>query len=310
MRLKNYPRINTLSSDTVFITDSTEKGTKGITAERLANCLLSMRGNSDSSVYAWCDQNNVPASIRRKVYRGENLGNSLTPLQKEEIKNGTFTNMFVGDYWEFPNENKYIIADFDYYMGYTGSGYGEEHHLLMIFDNYPNTVAVNETASVDYGFGECDIAYNNLPAIREGWIEYDFGEDSCLPFWNTQQLGAEEGYGTYYGTSKNKISLFKESMLSIPTDSNLDISVCELKPIALVNCVGIPRGFVTWLSRNEYSQSGGLKTRCIMNDSNGISSSTYGISRVYLDYCSFETSNSWLPIKPYFCLGWTETDTE
>jgi len=50
------------------------------------------------------------------MYRGESLGSSVTPAQLAAIRDGSFKDMYIGDYWEI-NGIKYRIAAFNYYMG-------------------------------------------------------------------------------------------------------------------------------------------------------------------------------------------------
>lgn len=86
--------------------------------------------------------------MHRNVFRGNNLGSEVTAAQLSAIQNGTFSNLYVGDYWVIPitidGTEKNIhwrIADMDYYYvpsRYQGSKYFDEglseHHLLILPD--------------------------------------------------------------------------------------------------------------------------------------------------------------------------------
>ena len=39
------------------------------------------------------------AGFRNSIYRGKNLGTSVTAEQWDSIESGAFDNMFIGDYW-------------------------------------------------------------------------------------------------------------------------------------------------------------------------------------------------------------------
>ena len=52
------------------------------------------------------------SGCRNSVFRGKNLGSNVTDEQKRAIREGTFDNMYVGDYWE-DDEATYIIAGFN-----------------------------------------------------------------------------------------------------------------------------------------------------------------------------------------------------
>lgn len=53
----------------------------------------------------------------RSIYRGKNLGNILTQEQKEHIADGTFEDMYIGDYWVDSEGNEWLIADINYLRG-------------------------------------------------------------------------------------------------------------------------------------------------------------------------------------------------
>lgn len=70
------------------------------------------------------------AGFHNSIYRGKSLGTSFTTAQSNEIKNGTFTDMFIGDYWTI-NGVKYVIADFDPYYR-CGDNISLGHHIAVI----------------------------------------------------------------------------------------------------------------------------------------------------------------------------------
>lgn len=52
--------------------------------------------------------------LKKTAVRGESLGISVTAEQYEAIESGTFTDLYLGDFWEI-NGSKYIIVDFNYF---------------------------------------------------------------------------------------------------------------------------------------------------------------------------------------------------
>lgn len=48
--------------------------------------------------------------MHRNIFRGKSLGESITAEQLEVIRDGSFRDLYVGDYWEI-NGTKYRIAD-------------------------------------------------------------------------------------------------------------------------------------------------------------------------------------------------------
>lgn len=50
---------------------------------------------------------NIP-EMHNVIYRGKNLGSVFTSAQKQAIVNGTFNDLYIGDYWRINNVNYYI----------------------------------------------------------------------------------------------------------------------------------------------------------------------------------------------------------
>ena len=56
-------------------------------------------------------------SLALLAFRGANLGSSLTEAQLRSINNGSFKNLYLGDYWII-NGIRWRIIDFNYFHGY------------------------------------------------------------------------------------------------------------------------------------------------------------------------------------------------
>ena len=91
------------------------------------------------------------AGFHNSIYRGKNLGSSLTEAQSAAIQAGTFEDLFIGDYWEI-NTRKYRIAGFDVYLGINNSV--NFHHAVVVADENmytsvyggANALYINSTA--------------------------------------------------------------------------------------------------------------------------------------------------------------------
>ena len=68
--------------------------------------------------------------LKTSIVRGQNLGTAVTDEQWEEIRNGTFRNMFLGDFWEI-GDHRWVIMDFDYWYRGTSSVVKDHHVVLM-----------------------------------------------------------------------------------------------------------------------------------------------------------------------------------
>ena len=53
--------------------------------------------------------------MHRCIYRGMNLGSTITAEQHAEISAGTFRGLWLGDYWTDSSGRRWRIADFDYF---------------------------------------------------------------------------------------------------------------------------------------------------------------------------------------------------
>ena len=83
------------------------------------------------------------AGAHNAVYRGKNLGTSVTAAQWAAIADGTFTDMYIGDYWEIAGVT-YRIAAFDYYYK-TGNTSVNTHHVTLVPDGVMYNHVMNDT---------------------------------------------------------------------------------------------------------------------------------------------------------------------
>lgn len=116
MKITEYPSVTDLTDDNVFLLDGSN-GTKKIAKPDL--------------VYALFDS--IP-EMHKNIFREKNLGSTYTSAQKQDIYNGTFHDMWVGDYWEI-NGLKWRIVDFDYFgIGGDSGGESGQHHMVIMCD--------------------------------------------------------------------------------------------------------------------------------------------------------------------------------
>lgn len=90
------------------------------------------------------------AGAHNAVYRGKNLGTSVTAAQWAAIADGTFTDMYIGDYWEI-GDVTYRIAAFDYYLR-TGDTETTTHHVTIVPDAPMYTYKMNDTNVTTGGY--------------------------------------------------------------------------------------------------------------------------------------------------------------
>lgn len=90
------------------------------------------------------------AGAHNSIYRGKFLGNAVTAAQYTAIANGTFDDMYIGDYWTIDNIN-WRIACFDFYYN-AGDIPCTIHHVTLVPDNILYTHVMNDSATTDGGY--------------------------------------------------------------------------------------------------------------------------------------------------------------
>ena len=83
------------------------------------------------------------AGFHSSIYRGAYLGDTYTDAQKEAIANGSFDDLFVGDYWTINGVN-WRIADFDYYYNIGDTSFNK-HHVVIVPDTTLYNAQMNST---------------------------------------------------------------------------------------------------------------------------------------------------------------------
>ena len=69
------------------------------------------------------------AAAHNCIYRGKNLGTSVTAEQYAAISSGKFTDLYIGDYWVIKGVT-YRIAAFDYYYNCGDTNF-TKHHVVI-----------------------------------------------------------------------------------------------------------------------------------------------------------------------------------
>lgn len=108
------------------------------------------------------DYNN--AGAHNSLFRGKNLGTSVTDAQWAAIKAGTFDDLWIGDYWVINNVT-WRIAAFDYYYG-SGDTACANHHVVLVPDTALYTAQMNSTATTDGGYAGSAMYKSNLGSAK------------------------------------------------------------------------------------------------------------------------------------------------
>ena len=104
------------------------------------------------------------AGTHNMIYRGKNLGRSLTAEQAAAIKAGTFEDIYLGDYWQIDGVD-YIVAGFDYWYQ-CGDTACTTHHVVIIPRNHLYTYKFNPTNTTEGGYVGSDLYKNGLTQAK------------------------------------------------------------------------------------------------------------------------------------------------
>lgn len=90
------------------------------------------------------------AGAHNSIFRGKNLGTTVTAAQYAAIAAGTFDDLFIGDYWVIGGVT-YRIAAFDYYLR-CGDTDLTTHHVVIVPDSNLYNHAMNDTNTTEGGY--------------------------------------------------------------------------------------------------------------------------------------------------------------
>lgn len=132
-KIVDYPAADRIAKDDVFLLDG-ELGTRKVLASRAAVELAGL----------------ISPINHCNVFRGKNLGGGVSSAQKAAIKDGSFDNLYIGDYW-FNNGVNWRIGDMDYFLR-CGDTVFTRHHLVIVPDTPLYSGKMNETHTTEGGY--------------------------------------------------------------------------------------------------------------------------------------------------------------
>ena len=138
MKITEYPATTTLQPADVLLTDGVN-GTKKISISDARIAIADQKVSSHANTFA-----------HRNTFRGKNLGATLTSAQKTAISNGTFDDIWLGDYWTISNAI-YRVIDFNYWYG-LGDVPLYQNHIVLMPDTSLYTAQMNNSLSTATGY--------------------------------------------------------------------------------------------------------------------------------------------------------------
>lgn len=176
------------------------------------------------------------AGAHNGIFRGKNLGASVTDSQWAEIKAGTFNDLYIGDYWTIGGVD-WVIAAFDYYLG-TGDTECTAHHVVIVPRGVLYNAQMNSTNTTDGAYFGSAMYKTRLNSAKD-IINKAFGSAHILNHRNHLQNAVSNGYpsgGTWY-----------DSTVELMTEEN--VYGCKIFG-AMANGSTIPNNYV--VDKSQY----------------------------------------------------------
>lgn len=150
------------------------------------------------------------AGAHNSIYRGKNLGEAITDEQFENIANGTFKDLFIGDYWTI-NGVKYMIADFDY-MYNIGDIALTKHHVVVVPERNMYKHAMNDTNTTKGGYVASKMYAEGLNDALASF-KNAFGEMHVLTYRNDLVTAVSGDVPSNWSWQSRQIDLMSEAMV-------------------------------------------------------------------------------------------------
>lgn len=192
MKIAEYPQVTKLVADDIVLIDGTD-GTRTIPAANLPYAAMHLCG----------------PQMHRMVFRGKQIGTSLTAEQRTAIQSGTFEDLWLGDYW-FINGVNYRIADFNYWYN-RGDQALTSNHVVVVPDTNLGTAKMNSTSTTTGGYTGSEMYTTNLEPAKTT-VTNAFGEN-VLTHREYLINGVTSGVPTAGAWTDSKVDLMNEPMV-------------------------------------------------------------------------------------------------
>lgn len=150
------------------------------------------------------------AGSHNSIYRGNNLGNSVTQDQWNAIEAGTFDDLYIGDYWVIGGVN-WRIAAFDYYYN-TGDTAFTKHHAVIVPDTSLYNAQMNDTDTTTGGYVGSKMYTEGL-AQAKSTINSAFGTSHVLSHRIFLTNAVTNGYPSAGAWVDSTVDLMCEQMV-------------------------------------------------------------------------------------------------
>ena len=230
------------------------------------------------------------AGAHNSIYRGKNLGTTVTEEQWEAISSGTFTDLYIGDYWVIGGVN-WRIAAFDYYLNCGDTSF-TKHHAVIVPDTCLYNAQMN-TTNVTTGAYKGSAMYTANLTQAKSTINSAFGSSHVLSHRIYLSNATSNGRASAGEWTDSTVDLMCEHMVygsgifspvsdgsNVPNNYRVEkgqLPLFALEPSRICNRA-------TWWLRDVITAAGFARV-----DANGSA-----------NYNDASTSNG---VRPAFCIG-------
>lgn len=150
------------------------------------------------------------AAAHNAIYRGKNLGTSVTAEQYAAITDGTFKDLYIGDYWVIDGVT-WRIAAFDYWL-HCGDTECTTHHVVIVPDTNLDTQKMNDSNTTAGGYVGSKM-YTNYMATAKGKVTSAFGASHILSHREYLTNAITSGYASAGAWYDSDVELMNEQMV-------------------------------------------------------------------------------------------------
>ena len=170
-----------------------------------SKCTLAFTGGMGKEEYQKYIEQGV--STRRNTYRGKEL--KLTDDFWTSIQNGTFDDIYVGDYIKSKTNNNvtWLVADIDNYLNSGQQGHELRSHHLTIIPAEPLMYAsMNEENTTAGGYTGSKMYKETLENVYSQYIQPDFTDSHILTYSTLLASEIDETKTNKFGTANGGAS--------------------------------------------------------------------------------------------------------
>ncbi|MBR0204317.1 MAG: hypothetical protein IJQ56_08135 [Synergistaceae bacterium] len=166
------------------------------------------------------------AGLHNSIFRGKNLGTSVTSEQWAQIQAGTFKDMYIGDYWVVTvpagtyngtsysaRDIKFRIADFNYWLNtYQSRSFLATPHIVLVPDEPLYNAKMNDTNTTEGGYYGSKM-FTTYLADAKTIINNAFGANHILSHYDYYTNAVTSGVPSGATWQANTVDIMSERMV-------------------------------------------------------------------------------------------------